>query len=262
MIVTLDHSLQSLGAALTRYVEVRKKSPEESLVKKGRDLAINLADGFRWAWGGHVNQRRGIGQSVLDRNWAIKRIPRKAVELARTYMSDHSQIVGSMVTSPESGVIDIRSARIGKSGKRITGGRRGRGGRAASLDEYYGVDFEEREGEHVLGKRQVQVYFAVMLRLRGVGWTAASWLPRAWKKNQPAVAFTLTNTNPKAEQTVLGQVRHTISADGALLVLNSKTAAGKFPTILGAAVNKTTADITAYLLQREQQRLARAEVAR
>jgi hypothetical protein len=250
MQTTVTMELQRLVASLQRYVALTLKEPADALAKKGRDLDYELQKEFSKVRNPQdvVGHRTRILNRAQSLKGHLRNISRRAFELADTLMGGQKSVVGKVVA--EGDRILIRTVRVGKRGKRITGGRNGRGGRAATLAEYKAETFSKASGEGILNRRAIIVAIGTMLRMRGSGSLAASWLFKRWRRGLRGT-WRLENVNPKATVTLQGTAQMTGDADGAELTITSKMpGVDKFPAAVAQALATVTADTRKYLRDR------------
>lgn len=249
MQTTVNMELQKLLQATQRYIALTLKEPADALAKKGRDLSYELQKAFRDVRNpkdlvGHRTRILNKAQSLRGK---LKNISSRASELAATLMGGQASVVGRVVA--EGDRILIRTVRIGRRGNRITGGRKGRGGRAATLAEYRAQTFGKVAGEGVLNRRAIIVAIAIMLRMRGSGSLAASWLFKRWRKGLQG-AFHLENINPKATVSLQGTAQMKDGVQPELTITSKMPGVDKFPAAVAQALSAVTADTREYLRKR------------
>lgn len=249
METTIDIEVDRLTRAIQRYVALSLKTPAEALAKKGRDLTFALVKQFSQVrtpkeLSGH---RTRILEKAKSLRWKLGPISKRASELADTLMGGQKSVVGRVVANGDS--ILIRTVRIGKRGRRITGGRKARGGRAATLAEYRQEGFTKADGEGVLNRRAIIVAIATMLRMRGSGSLAASWLFKRWRKGLQG-AFTLENVNPKATVQLQGIATMKDGESPELVITSKMPGVNKFPAAAAQALHDVTVDTQIYLTRK------------
>jgi hypothetical protein len=245
--ININARTAELSRALAIYAEQSGKTPEEVTSKKGRDLAIELYRAYVALRGSSVHAHRvKILREVMDRGWGII-VSRKSYELADSIMGGQKVVMGNVTTGD--GVIRIRTARIGKRGQRITGGRDGRGGRAASMDEYYGIDFQELDGDKRMNRQAVATAVEAMLRMRGSGSLGVEWLHKQWKKSTRG-NFVLKNVNPRAEVQFVGDVVSKGGKNASITITGRAPGVTKYPQAVHRAINATIADTRNYTVAR------------
>lgn len=165
---------QKLGAALTAYQQLSGRTPAEVVEKKGRDLRMALYRRF-------FAVQPPAGKIPADVRARGYRVGRKALggfvspfarSAAAKILGGNKTVYGRVVDGAGSAGL-LRTIRVGARGKRITGGRIGRGGRAATASE--AAQFRVA-GEHRLTRRNLEVHFETVLRERGRGYLGSSFL--------------------------------------------------------------------------------------
>lgn len=253
---TLQENLNSLNRTFEDYWKLTRKSREDALAKKGKDLSFELYKVFREI------PPRAPRAKILGKarglKYALGNISPKAKVLAARYMGGLPSIIGNEFEIGDS-AIDIRSARMGKRGKRIVGGRNGRGGRAASLAEYRSAGFNKGFGsditsnEHVLNTRNIEVFFELMLRLRGSGSLAAAWLHKRLPRSG-ATDFHVENVNPEAEVQLQGMADFDTKGEASSFALtNRMPGIAKFPHLAARALEAVRQDMMVYIARKQQE---------
>lgn len=241
--------IDRLLRATQRYIALTLKEPADALAKKGRDLTYELVKQFSQVRNPKdlVGHRTRIMEKAKSLKWKLGPISRRAPELADTLMGGQKSVVGRVVTDGDR--ILIRTVRIGKRGKRITGGRKGRGGRAATLAEYKAETFSKASGEGILNRRAIIVAIAIMLRMRGSGSLAASWLFKRWRRGLQG-SFHLENVNPKAMVTLQGTADMKDGPEPQLVITSKMPGVNKFPAAVAQALANVTFDTQEYLAKK------------
>lgn len=242
----VEHSLDRLGLALRGYMQLSGKTPEETLSKKGRDFTFALSARFSDVRDPNntPGHRTRIVNKAKSLEWALAKVSPRAAELADELMGGKKSVVGRVTVDGDR--ITIRTARVGKRGRRITGGRKARGGSAASLAQYRAEGFDRLEGETVLNRRAVIVAIATMLRMRGSGSLAVSFLYRQWRKGARG-SFTLEHVNPKAQVKLQGTAAFRGGEAPSLTITSKMPGVGKFPGAVDRAVDTIVEDIRNYI---------------
>lgn len=261
--LTVSFELERVNNALTDYIRVGRKLPEDAVRRQSIEFAYQVSQQF-FALAPERGVASGQAKSLnfaLGRRGAGGQLTPAARRLAERYMGGQKSIMGR-VLSPSggegfsagsqgaAGTALLRSVRIGKKGKRIYGGREGRGGRAATRSE--ALKFRS-EGEVWLNRRAVETYFSIMLRERGRGSLGASWL-KAWRAMK---AHGIERGFVGGEA---GETKWT--ADWALSALtngvqwrltNTMPGIGKFPEAVAGALAATTDNMREYIERKGRQ---------
>lgn len=166
----------ALASALSTYQTLAGKTPAEVIEKKGRDLRFALFRGFS-----RIQPPAGrITEAARARGWRVGRrnlggfVSPYARKGAAKIMGGEKVVYGRVLTgdnAPAAGL--LRTIRVGRRGKRISGGRRGTGGRAATAAEAAAFRVA---GEVRLTRRNVEVQVELSLRERGRGYLGSSFL--------------------------------------------------------------------------------------
>lgn len=165
---------EKLREALATYQQFTSRTPAEVMDRKGADLRSALRRRFKAIEpprGKIPNDARARGWSVGRRKLGNRPSP-YALQLADKTLGGN-RVVWGRVTPGAGAVGLLRTVRIGQRGKRITGGRFGRGGRAATLAE---AQLFRMDGEKPLNRGALSAFYEVMLRERGRGYLSAGFL--------------------------------------------------------------------------------------
>ena len=246
-------ALKLLEERLKLYASVTSYVPGQIAVRKANDIRQALYQRFK------VIKPAGgsIWEAAKARGWRVGtrgkggKLPQRAIDRALALMGGQNTVTGSVLVDKVSGFTStplLRTVRVGKRGKRITGGRKGLGGRAATPEEAAAM---ANEGESVLNKRAVETYFALLMREAGRGFTAASFLGNRlrWVRTgggrQQIVQTNKTGTK-------LGEVISE-SPDGTQWNINIASfvpAAGKYPKLVDEAMDDVSQDIKTYIVEK------------
>lgn len=264
-------ALGRLQAALEYYALVRRQNATKVLARAGQNLSIQLYKGFaaeteregeitfsawlrRWRVGG----RRGEAGSTAPG------ISATAAKRASARMGGYSSILA--MVSVDSNRIRLRGVRVGKRGRRITGGRRGLGGVATA-----GTDTElRRAGDVRLNFRAVATIEELNLRESGRRFLAVSFLHRRWRKlsqgaqAEQGVHRVLEATNPRSRLGVLGRVKLETGGprgDGSLALSShvpGVAAVGRRLGLFTRAIEAVTDDMAGFAMKQESDQLVGA----
>lgn len=173
MELTAETDTAKLQEALATYMQFTRRTPAEAMDRKGHDLRQALRRRFK-----AVEPPRGkIVADARARGYRLRRrrfswVSPYALRLADKTLGGNKAVYGRVENSI--GVAGVlRTVRIGKRGQRITGGRHGRGGRAATISE---AEQFKMAGEKPLNRQALAAYFETMLRERGRGYLSSGFL--------------------------------------------------------------------------------------
>lgn len=239
----LEGNLQALSRAMEHYAKARRMTAEQVLTKRGQELGLklyrqfeDLAPGPKQVW----QEAEARGYRTPARN-----ISRAAWERADAYMGGAKAIIGSVTDGL------LRSVRIGKRGKRVYGGRHGRGGRAATYSEARQF---RREGEGWLNRQAVATFYELSLRAAARKFLASSWLAFRWVRRARGERV-LVHTNAKGQ--VLGRWTMQGTDDQQQLTLSSHVpGVDQFPETVNAAIAADVQDIADYFALKHRDSLA------
>lgn len=256
---------ERLSAALGAYVQLSRRSIEETLIRQGRFAAIYLYKAFRRdtpARGSILARARASGWALgrNDPKGQIAGISDTAYYRAQRRMGGFKSILANVIE--ESDRIILRGVRVGKRGKRIIGGRKGtRGFAVAGTNEAL-----RRAGDVVLNRRAVQTIEEINLREAGRRFLAASFLYRRWlvqgKGEQKRT--NLVNVQPRSSALpLLGEVNLVNAEKSQSLTLTSYvpgvSAIGEQRGRFGQAMLALTYSVEEYLAEK-QKKLFEAEI--
>lgn len=165
---------EALANAIASYQIFCGRTPAEVVAKKGADLRGALYRRF-FALQPPAGK---IGADVRARGYRVGRrilggfVSPAARRMAAKVMGGQRVVYGRV--SEGAGVAGVlRTIRVGNRGKRITGGRRGDGGRAATPSE---AQKFRLAGEKRLTRRNLEVHYETTYRERGRGYLGTSFL--------------------------------------------------------------------------------------
>lgn len=164
---------EKLQQALATYMQFSRRTPAEAMDRKGHDLRQALRRRFKAIEpprGKIVSDARARGHRLHRRR--LGGVSPYALRLADKTLGGNRQVYGRVVEGMGSAG-SLRTVRIGKRGQRITGGRYGRGGRAATMAE---AQIFKADGEKPLNRPALAAYFETMLRERGRGYLSSGFL--------------------------------------------------------------------------------------
>lgn len=265
--------LEAYDKTLKEYLDTRGPRAAEALNQKARQLVLGNQDSrFGAVWDGlfELFRREAPSEgeatnSARARDFAMGRranafvktnegISMAAWKRAEARMGGHDSILAQV--SDRGNRIHLSGVRVGKRGRRIRGGRSGRGGEAVS-----GRDAAlRRSGDKVLNRRAVAVVEEMAGRERGRGFAAIGWLFKTWRRvriNARSSRRTLQSLNKSGKP--IGQVEIQSSKDEAsILISNSAPGAGDLDRrsgIVARALSSQTKDMLDYLERKEREAL-------
>jgi len=173
MEIVAQAETEKLQQAIATYMQFTRRTSAEVMDAKGNDLRQALRRRFK-----AIEPARGkIPADARARGYRMRRrrfgsVSPYAERLAEKTLGGNKQVYGSVTQGAGAAGI-LRTVRIGQRGQRITGGRHGRGGRAATMAE--AMQFKNA-GEKPLNKPALAAYFETMLRERGRGYLSSGFL--------------------------------------------------------------------------------------
>lgn len=245
---------------LVQYAALSGKTIADAVVKANNEIRWQCYFAFR-----NVAPERNFATKLAkQRNYALD-ISQKAKDLASVLMGGRAMVMGSVAKGEGPYGTDlIRTVRIGKKGKRITGGRKARGGRAAeSRDEALKFKMDH---EHWLNRRAVQTFFEMMLRNRGRLSAAVSFMNKRYQKLSRVDQIStgdskkIVFSNPKASVQLMGENEMTQREDEveATIRYNFQSAGGlqKHRNLIQPAIRAAAADMKDYIRRKLTEQLA------
>ena len=213
--------IKDLGSKLARYQEITGKTGAAVLLQKGAQLIHGnrnpkfgaVFDGLVRLFLREAPAQQSITAAARIRGFRLGRrefggkLSPTAIDRALTRMGGFRSILATVSTDGD-GRITLRGVRVGKRGKRILGGRKGRGGYAVP-----GVAESARQaGDVRLNLRAVATVEEINLREAGRRFLAVGWMFKRWRKLSLAdakasnyTAFRrIENVNPRSRVNLLG----------------------------------------------------------
>lgn len=257
-------SILALNQTLDRYIELSRKTPAEALDRQGREMSIHLYQSFL----GVTPKRGEIGASAEARGFAVGRrkfggkLSPESYRLAESIMFGQPVVWGRVERSVGAFGL-LRTVRVGKRGKRITGGRRATGGRAASFDEGKALKIE---GEHPLNRQAVATFYELQKREAGRRYLASSFLlfrkrrntaerRRAGESYRIVRQSTARTSFPWRKEAQLVE-----SPDGGRFeLIAGAEGVTKYPRLVAAGIEATRKNMLVYIDRKTAEAIARAE---
>jgi hypothetical protein len=264
--------LERLNSGLQAYRRVSGKSAVQILVQKGAQLIYgNVNPQFGATFPGLVQlfqqqspKPGAITAAAVSRGFRVGRISDEAIKRANFWMGGYK----SILAAPGSfdGRLFLGALRVGKRGRRVTGGRRGRGGFAVSGDFIGPVP----SGAKRMNFRAVVTMMEINVREAGRRFLSASWLFRQWRKLaqtdpqriEPGTFRTLQNVNPRSRISPLGDAALSGDIEGGNAELRISSLVpgvaevGTSRGLFTLAIDAVTADIESYLARKEAEKNA------
>lgn len=171
MIIEIKARLEALVAVFPRYAVLARKTTDEVLDQKGRDLGIRLFQGFRaQRWGGSTAQKgRDLALAELKQRTLAGKGTTVRPSLLRRYEEKRRELAGNL-----SGIFDAAQSRAGSA--RVT------------LRDF--SRRERRQRDRIRGKRanlwRATIGREIRARARGIGVLGASflWFRKRFSKGQ------------------------------------------------------------------------------
>lgn len=263
--------LERLSEGLAEYKRVSGKSAAQVLVLKGGQLLFgNRNPKFGATFSGLVRlfmdqaPRPGvITAAAKARGFRFGRISEEAEKRAAFWMGGFKSILAH--PSEFGGRISLGAIRVGKTGRRIVGGRKGRGGAGVSGDVFGPL----QSGEVRLNRHAVATLMEINVREGGRGYLGSSWLFKRWRRlakadprREDGLFRTLENMNPRSRVSPLGDAALTgdIDAGNCTLRITSHVPGveeiGTGRGIFTRAIALVTADLETYLARKQGEMLA------
>lgn len=270
--LTPPDGLARLARALTAYQRVSGKLASAVLAQKGAQLVYGNSDprfgatfpGLVSLFQRQIQKPNRISIAARIRGFRLGRrnfgssqtgISATALQRATFWMGGHSSIL-AVPSQDQYGRLILGALRVGKRGRRILGGRKGRGGAAVSGD-FAGPLLP---GEKRLNLRAVATIMELHLREAGRRYLGASFLFTRWRKlarSDPRWSDTtwryIAQVNPRAKLQLQAEAElsgDTDSGNATLRITSFVPGAkevGESRGIFARAIDAVAADTEAYL---------------
>jgi hypothetical protein len=251
--VTVDPaSVATLSHTLNRYVEVSRKTPEEAMDRQGRELSIYLYQQFLPL----VPPQGKIESTAFARGFRLGRrkfggkLSPESYRLADVALGGNKSVYGR-VAHAEGGTGMLRTIRVGTRGKRITGGRFGRGGEAATQEQ---ARLMKTKGEHALNRQALATFYEISKRESGRRYLASSFLLFRKKRNPAALRMAgesykiVRQSKSHTSFPWMKSAELSSNPDGSKFVLTaSADGVEKYPGRIAAGIEATRANMQVYI---------------